>query len=242
MALALLTASALTNDVAARDVAHQAIQYERSVFVPSAKNWHGKDDVVSWGAGDWVGASRGVAVCGFLACAVGDSGCGEGDGEEWLWRELLFVSRRSGERGVSGGGGGSIRGRAVARDVAQIAAGVMQGIDERGWRCGTWRGGGDAWLSDGAGGYWRWVVAGCGDAAAQRVDAGAAVVSGVRVPRGRRQAEKLVGDGVRAAVAVLEEHANRTRTAAAPAAGTSQILNQSCGIALRREVGLDHEA
>ena len=39
IALALLTASALTNDVAAHDIAHHAIEYERSAFVPAAKNW-----------------------------------------------------------------------------------------------------------------------------------------------------------------------------------------------------------
>ena len=153
------------------------IEYERSAFVPAAKNWPRADDVVSWGAGDWAGASGGVAVCGFLAGAVGDSGCGEGDVEEWLWRESLFVSRRSGERGVSGGGGGSIRGCAVAAGCGADCGGRDAG-DRRTWLAvRDVAGGGDAGLSDGTGGHWRWVVAGCGDAAAQCVDARTAGVA-----------------------------------------------------------------
>jgi hypothetical protein len=94
----------------------------------------------------------------------------------------------------------------LRRDVAQIAAGVMQGIDERGWRCGTFR-------EVETPGYLT-GLAGIGDGLLRVAETRLPSVlmleppssPGVRVPRGRRRAERLAGDGVRAAVAVLEEH------------------------------------
>ena len=136
MALALLTASALTNDAAAHDVAHHAIDYERSAFVPATKN--GRTCVA---AGATMRRRRGVVGRRGLGWRVSrgcgiwiTGGCGrrfsdavKATMQEWLWRESLFVSWRSGERGVSGGCGGSIRGCAVAAGCGADCGGCDAG-------------------------------------------------------------------------------------------------------------------
>jgi lantibiotic modifying enzyme len=90
----------------------------------------------------------------------------------------------------------------LRRDVAQIAAGVMQRIDERGWRCGTLR-------EVETPGYLT-GLAGIGDALLRVAETRLPSVlmleppasPGVRVPRGGRQA--LVEGGV-AAQALQED-------------------------------------
>jgi lantibiotic modifying enzyme len=137
IALALLTASELTSDLAAREIAHHAIEYERSAFVPAAKNW---PDVTTWCRGaPGIGLGR-LAGLRYL--------------DDWRVRTEITDAVKATIRGGFGrshcichGDLGSLEFLAVAaarfgdvplrRDVAQIAAGVLRGIDERGWRCGT---------------------------------------------------------------------------------------------------------
>jgi lantibiotic modifying enzyme len=139
MALALLTASSLTNDEAARDVARHAIDFERSTFVPSSKNWPGKTT--------WCRGAPGIGLGRLAGLRYWDS---------WRVRsEILDAAKATLRSGFGGshclchGDLGNVEFLAVAaarfgdvalrRDVAQIAAGVMRGIDECGWRCGTVR-------------------------------------------------------------------------------------------------------
>ena len=136
IALALLASSELTNDPAAHDVAHHAIEYERSAFVPATKNWpellsESREDDPSVADVPSV-----VPVVSMTTWCRGAPGIGLGRlaGLRYLdywrvrseildavkatvrrvWRESLLVSRRSRESGVPGGGGGAVWGRAVA--------------------------------------------------------------------------------------------------------------------------------
>jgi lantibiotic modifying enzyme len=202
MALALLTASALTNDVAARDVAHQAIDYERSVFVPAAKNWPEKTT--------WCRGAPGIGLGRLAGLRYVDS---------WRVRsEILDAAKATVKSGFGGshclchGDLGNVEFLAIAaarfgdvplrRDVAQIASGVMRGIDERGWRCGTLR-------EVETPGYLT-GLAGIGDGLLRVAETRLPSIlmleppssSGVRVPRGRRQA--LIEGGL-AARALQEE-------------------------------------
>jgi lantibiotic modifying enzyme len=201
IALALLTASALTNDLAAHDIAHHAIEYERSAFVPAVKNW---TEATTWCRGaPGIGLGR-LAGLRYL--------------DDWRVRSEISDAVKATVRGGFGGNHclchgdlGNLEFLAVAaarqgdvplrRDVAQIAAGVMRGIDERGWRCGTPR-------EVETPGYLT-GLAGIGDGllriAAPRLPCvlmlEAPAAPGVRVSRGRRQG--LVEGG--AATRVLRE-------------------------------------
>jgi lantibiotic modifying enzyme len=198
MALALLTASALTNDVAARDVAHHAIEHERSAFVPMARNWREKTT--------WCRGAPGIGLGRLAGLRYVDS---------WRVRsEILDAVKATIKTGfgrnhcLCHGDLGNVEFLAVAaarfgdvplrRDVAQIAAGVMRGIDERGWRCGTLR-------EVETPGYLT-GLAGIGDGLLKVAETRLPSVlmleppssPGVRVPRGRRRA--LVEGGLAARV------------------------------------------
>lgn len=202
MALALLTASALTNDVAARDVAHHAIEYERSAYVPAAKNWLGRTT--------WCRGAPGIGLGRLAGLRYVDS---------WRVRSEILDAVKATLRSGFGGNHclchgvlGNVEFLAVAaarfgdvplrRDVAQIAAGLMRRIDESGWRCGTWR-------EVEAPGYLT-GLAGIGDGLLRVAETRLPSVlmleppasSGARVPRGRRQT--LVAGGL-AARALHEE-------------------------------------
>lgn len=202
MALALLTASALTNDVAARDVAHHAIEFERSVFVPAAKDWPARTT--------WCRGAPGIGLGRLAGLRYVDS---------WRVRsEILDAAKATVKSGFGGnhsmchGDLGNVEFLAVAaarfgdvplrRDVAQIAAGVMRGIDERGWRCGT--------LGEVETPGYLAGLAGIGDGLLRVAETRLPsvlmleppVLPGVRVPRGRR---KVLVEGGVAARALQED-------------------------------------
>jgi lantibiotic modifying enzyme len=137
--LALLTAAELTEDPALRDIAYQAIEFERSGFVPAARNWPER--------ATWCRGAPGIGLGRLAGLRYVDS---------WRVRsEILDAVKATMKSGFGGnhslchGDLGNVEFLTVAaarfgdvplrRDVAQIAAGVMRGIDERGWRCGTVR-------------------------------------------------------------------------------------------------------
>jgi lantibiotic modifying enzyme len=198
MALALLTASALTNDAAANDLAHRAIDFERSTYVPATKNW---PEMTTWCRG-----APGIGLGRLAGLRHMDS-----------WRVRSEISDAVKATIRSGFGGthclchgdlGNVECLAVAaarfgdvglrRDVAQIAAGVMRGIDERGWRCGTPR-------EVETPGYLT-GLAGIGDGLLRVAETRlpsvlmleAPASPGVRVPRGRRQVPVEGGVATRA--------------------------------------------
>jgi lantibiotic modifying enzyme len=242
MALALLTASALTNDVAARDMAHQAIHYERSVFVPSVKNWPERTT--------WCRGAPGIGLGRLAGLRYVDS---------WRVRsEILDAAKATLKSGFGGshclchGDLGNVEFLAVAaarfgdvplrRDVAQIAAGVMQGIDERGWRCGTFR-------EVETPGYLT-GLAGIGDGLLRVAETRLPSVlmleppssPAVRVPRGRRHAERSAGDGVRVSVAVLEEQCEQDEDGGSAGGGHEPDLEPVVRDCAFGAVGLDDEA
>jgi lantibiotic modifying enzyme len=133
----LLTASELTNDFAARDIAQHAIDYERSVFVPTTKNWPG--------ATTWCRGAPGIGLGRLAGLRYLDSGRVRVEISDAV--KAAIKSGFGVNHSLCHGDLGSLEFLAVAaarfgdvplrRDVAQIAAGVMRGIDEGGWRCGT---------------------------------------------------------------------------------------------------------
>jgi lantibiotic modifying enzyme len=198
MALALLTASALTNDMAARDIAQHAIEYERSVFVPATKNW---PEVTTWCRG-----APGIGLGRLAGLRYLDSGRVRMEISDAV--KATIKSGFGGAHCLCHGDLGNLEFLAVAaarfgdvplrRDVAQIAAGVIRGIDERGWRCGTPR-------EVETPGYLT-GLAGIGDGLLRVAETRLPSVlmleppvsPGVRVPRGRRQVPVEGGIAARA--------------------------------------------